>query len=190
MEVFMSFIPKTLAYKLRVNNGGCGIVAILLSIKLKSDKFLWCARSYDNQGLSVPRHYFVKHNNKAVDIFGEKDIDALYDDFDVVKEVDPEFVLATIANRDGWNNDFNRSNTPHVAALLGVEVPEYLNQVIQEVTVDKKWFVQHKQNAYICFDTIDEMYKFVCKLKHHDGLHIWYGYHNDTPIQKNRLFDK
>lgn len=129
MEVTM-FIDETLVSKLHINHGGCGIVAILLAQKLKSDKFLWCSRQWDEQGFVVPRHYFVKHNNKAMDVNGEHDIDSLYEDFDIIKEVDPEFVLATIANRKGWNNSFNRANTPHVAALLGVEVPEYLNQVI------------------------------------------------------------
>lgn len=126
----MSFIPEEIIQRFKVNHGGCGIAAILLAQKLKVDKFLWCSGLFCKQGVVAPRHYFVKHNNRAIDIFGENDIDTLYDDYDVIKEVNPEFVLATIANRDSWNNSFNRANTIHLASLLEVEVPEYLKQVI------------------------------------------------------------
>lgn len=51
----------------------------------------------------------------------------------------------------------------------------------------RKWYVQHEQNAYVTFNTLEQMYKFVSKLKTTEGLFIWYGYYNSAPEPKNGL---
>jgi len=53
-----------------------------------------------------------------------------------------------------------------------------------------KWYVMHRDNAYITFDTLQQMYEFVVKLRNTDDLIIWYGYLEGVPEKCNRLFDK
>jgi len=125
------FIDELFIDYFNINNGGCGIVALLIGCKLKSDKFLWCCNGYREFKPQAPGHYYVVHDGKAYDIRGQWTITELTnEEWTTVKEVTVEFVLESVRQRHTWNNDYNRNNTIHIASLLDVDIPEYLKQVI------------------------------------------------------------
>jgi len=124
-------IPTTIVNNYDINNGGCGIAAILIAEKLKKNKFLWCDNLRETLSPVAPTHYWVvTDDEKAIDFHEEIHIKTAYAIYKTVKVVEREFVIESIKNKSSCNFFFNRKNSKMIADLIKVEIPEDLQGVL------------------------------------------------------------